>query len=98
MSKGYGTPSLYNISSLARTTYGIRIVLRLLLMPEYKQLYNKKQMFIPAGNAPGIRLAWIFGDCRGGQIPGSLLCCRFDTSSACCGGFDFVYFQMHNFL
>ncbi len=34
--------------------------------------------------------AWIFGDCREGEIPRSLLRWNFDAPSACCGVFDFV--------
>ena len=34
--------------------------------------------------------AWIFGDCREGQIPRSLLRWNFDALSACGGVFDFV--------
>ncbi len=33
-------------------------------------------------------LARAFGECREGQIPRSLLRCKFDTPSACCGVFD----------
>ena len=33
-------------------------------------------------------LAHIFGECREGQIPRSLLRIKLDTPSACCGVFD----------
>ena len=33
-------------------------------------------------------LAFPFGDCREGQIPRSLLRCKFDALSACCRVFD----------
>ena len=29
-----------------------------------------------------------FGECREGQIPRSLLCCKIDAPPACCGDFD----------
>lgn len=32
--------------------------------------------------------ACLFGGCREGQRSRSLMCCRFEAQSACCGGFD----------
>ncbi|MCM1145600.1 MAG: hypothetical protein NC407_12935 [Lachnoclostridium sp.] len=44
--------------------------------------------FIPTSNEPSDCLQ-AFGDCREGLIPRSLLRCKFDAPSACCGVFDF---------
>ncbi|WP_334104205.1 hypothetical protein [Muricomes intestini] len=43
-------------------------------------------------------LAFQFGDCREGQIPRSLLRCKFDAPSACCGVFDYNRRNLKKYL